>query len=81
MQRYGLGMVVWCTLLGMALAAEQRPAASGAPHVFVQHCSACHGVQGRGDGPAALPSGRLQPISRGLRNGMMDVSPSTRLPL
>ena len=24
-----------------------------APHVFVQYCSACHGVHGRGDGPAA----------------------------
>lgn len=59
MQRYGLSVVVWCTLLGMALAAEQRPATSpstavsGAPRVFVRYCSACHGVQGRGDGPAA----------------------------
>ena len=53
MQRYGLGMVVWYTLLGMALAAEQRPAVSGAPRVFVRYCSACHGVHGRGDGPAA----------------------------
>jgi mono/diheme cytochrome c family protein len=50
MQRYGLSMVVWCTLLGMALAAEQRPAA---PPMFVRYCSACHGIHGRGDGPAA----------------------------
>jgi mono/diheme cytochrome c family protein len=59
MQRYGLGMVVWCTLLGMALAAEQRPTASpgatvsGTLPVFVRYCSACHGVHGRRDGPAA----------------------------
>ena len=65
MQRYGLGMVVWCTLLGMPLAVEQRPTASpgaavsGAPRVFVRYCSACHGVHGRGDGSAA-PA--LQPL-------------------
>ena len=60
MQRYGFSaVVVWWILLGMALAAEQRPAASpdvavsGAPRVFVRYCSACHGMHGHGDGPAA----------------------------
>jgi mono/diheme cytochrome c family protein len=60
MQRSSLGMaVVWWTLLGMVLAAEQQPPAvpgaarREAPRVFVQYCSACHGVHGRGDGPAA----------------------------
>jgi mono/diheme cytochrome c family protein len=60
MQQYRLGMVVvWWLLLGVALAAAQRPPAvpSGAmreaPYVFVRHCSACHGTHDRGDGPAA----------------------------
>ena len=60
MQRYGRGlMVAWWMLLGMTLAAAQRPPAvprgamREAPYVFVRHCSACHGWQGRGDGPAA----------------------------
>src|SRR5512132_3118854 len=59
MQRYGLGiMVVWWTLLGMALAAEQpQLSPTEMVHVghryFVRYCSACHGLEGRGDGPAA----------------------------
>ena len=59
MQRYGLGViVVWGTLLGMALAAEQRPSIPDetervGQQYFVRYCSACHGVEGRGDGPAA----------------------------
>jgi mono/diheme cytochrome c family protein len=58
MQRWSLGVVVWWTLLGMALAAELRPPLPGEPgqvghQYFVQYCSACHGVEGRGDGPAA----------------------------
>jgi mono/diheme cytochrome c family protein len=59
MQRYGLGViVVWWTLLGMALAVEQRPsipdeAVRVGQQYFVRYCSACHGVEGRGDGPAA----------------------------
>ena len=59
MQRYGLGnMVVRWTFLGMALAAEQSQLNSAEMvHVgqryFVRYCSACHGAEGRGDGPAA----------------------------
>jgi mono/diheme cytochrome c family protein len=60
MQRYGLGVVVWWwTLLGIALAAEQRPptvpstAVSEGQRLFARYCSACHGVHGHGDGPAA----------------------------
>ena len=59
MQRYGLGIiVVWWTLLGMALAAEQPQLSPGdMVHVghryFIRYCSACHGVEGRGDGPTA----------------------------
>src|SRR6266540_357501 len=59
MQRYGLGIiVVWWTLLRMALAAEQPQLSPGEMvHVghryFVRHCSACHGAEGRGDGLAA----------------------------
>jgi mono/diheme cytochrome c family protein len=56
-------MVVWWTLLGMALAAEQ-PQLSPAEmvhvghHYFIRYCSACHGAEGQGDGPAAAA---LQP--------------------
>lgn len=64
MQRYGPGiMVVWWTLMGMALAAEPPPLSpTEMVHVghryFVRYCSACHGAEGRGDGPAAAA---LQP--------------------
>jgi mono/diheme cytochrome c family protein len=59
MQWYGLGiMVVWWTCLGMALAVEQSQLSPAEMvHVghryFVRYCSACHGAEGRGDGPAA----------------------------
>ncbi len=59
MQRYVLEiMVVWWTLLRMALAAEQ-PQLSPAEMVhvghryFVRYCSACHGAEGRSNGPTA----------------------------
>jgi mono/diheme cytochrome c family protein len=84
MQRYGLGViVVWWTLLGMALAAEQRPSIPDetervGQQYFVRYCSACHGVEGRGDGPAAPV---LQPppaISRASPGGVGGTSRSTR---
>jgi mono/diheme cytochrome c family protein len=60
MPQYGRGVVVvWWTLVGIALVAEQRlpttPSATTreAPRVFVQYCSSCHGAYGRGEGPAA----------------------------
>jgi mono/diheme cytochrome c family protein len=58
MQRYGLGIIaVWWALLGMALTAEPPLSPAEMVHVgqryFVRYCSACHGVEGRGDGPAA----------------------------
>lgn len=58
MQRYGVGLVVgWWLLLAMALAAEPPPTPEEVVRVghqhFVRYCSACHGVEGRGDGPAA----------------------------
>jgi mono/diheme cytochrome c family protein len=63
MQCYGLSLVVgWWLLLAMALAAESPPTPEEAVRVghqhFVRYCSACHGVEGRGDGPAAAA---LQP--------------------
>ncbi len=64
MQRYGLGIVVvgWL-LVEIALAAEQCSLAvpgtvCEAPRVFVRYCNACHGMEGRGNGPAATA---LQP--------------------
>jgi len=60
MQRWGVGVVVmWWIFLGRALVAEPQPAGltdaavSEGQRLFVRHCSACHGVEGRGDGPAA----------------------------
>jgi len=55
------GMIVmWWTLLGVALATAQQPPApipgemvSAGRQYFVRYCSACHGMTGHGDGPAA----------------------------
>jgi mono/diheme cytochrome c family protein len=57
-QGAGLIAVVWWLLLGMVLAAAQPQSSPTADvrvghQYFVQYCSACHGVEGRGDGPAA----------------------------
>ena len=60
MQRCGLGVVVlaWI-LLRVALAAAQPlprvpgETVSAEQQYFMRYCSACHGVEGRGDGPAA----------------------------
>ena len=60
MQRCGLGVVVlgWI-LLRVALAAAQPlprvpgETVSAGQQYFRRYCSACHGVEGRGDGPAA----------------------------
>ena len=60
MQRCGLGVVVlaWI-LLRVALAAAQPlprvpgETVSAGQQYFMRYCSACHGVEGRGDGPAA----------------------------
>src|SRR5947208_15073663 len=60
MQRWGVGVVgMWWIFLGRALVAKPQPAGltdaagSEGQRLFVRHCSACHGVEGRGDGPAA----------------------------
>jgi mono/diheme cytochrome c family protein len=59
MQRYGLGIiVVWWTLLGLALVAEPPPLSQAemvqvGQRYFIRYCSACHGAEGRGDGPTA----------------------------
>ena len=51
-------VVLWWTLMGMTLAVAQPPLGPGETarvgrHYFVRYCSACHGMEGRGDGPAA----------------------------
>lgn len=60
MPRWGVGMVMmWWICLGSALVAVPQPAAptdaavSEGQRLFVRHCSACHGMAGQGDGPAA----------------------------
>ena len=58
MQRWSPGVVMaWWTIVVMALKAEPQPIQGGAVRVghqyFVRYCSACHGMEGRGDGPAA----------------------------
>ena len=66
MPRYGVGvMVLWWTLLGGTQAAAQQPLSAGETvrvgrQYFVRYCSACHGIEGRGDGPAA-PALRTPP--------------------
>ena len=57
--------VVGCLLVGVTLAAAQPPPIPGATmsagqQYFVRYCSACHGMTGRGDGPAA-PALRTPP--------------------
>lgn len=49
-------LVAWLSLPGLALAAEQTPpttSMSAGQQYFVRYCSSCHGMEGRGDGPAA----------------------------
>ncbi len=61
MQRSSLsfivGLVGWWFLLTIGFAAEPPPLAEEAvrqgQQYFVRYCSACHGGEGRGDGPAA----------------------------
>lgn len=61
MQRYGSAVVVagaWMLLGIVAVVAQPLAPISGetmraGEQYFVRYCSACHGLQGRGDGPAA----------------------------
>jgi len=59
MRRYGLGcVVVWWTILGLAVAAAPQQMSPDdtvrlGQHYFVRYCSSCHGLEGRGDGPTA----------------------------
>ena len=58
--------VVGCLLVGVTLVAAQPPppipgaTMSAGQQYFVRYCSACHGVTGHGDGPAA-PALRTPP--------------------
>ena len=51
--------VLGCLLVGMTLVAAQPPppipgeTVSAGQQYFVRYCSACHGMTGHGDGPAA----------------------------
>jgi len=62
---FGSG-VVGCLLVGMTLVAAQPPPGipgatmSAGQQYFVRYCSACHGMTGRSDGPAA-PALRIPP--------------------
>lgn len=40
-------------LYGIATAPRKAPDIAGAKALFAQNCAACHGAEGRGDGPAA----------------------------
>jgi mono/diheme cytochrome c family protein len=56
--------LVWWLLLAMMLTTAQPQsippeAVRVGHHYFVRYCSACHGIEGRGDGPAASA---LQPL-------------------
>src|SRR5689334_13664290 len=67
MRLWSLGSgVLGCLLVGMTLGAAQPPPSipgatmSAGQQYFVRYCSACHGMTGRGDGPAA-PALRTPP--------------------
>jgi mono/diheme cytochrome c family protein len=60
MQRWSLrAVVLWWVFLALPLAAQEKPAPipgatmSAGQQYFQRYCSACHGLTGRGDGPAA----------------------------
>jgi mono/diheme cytochrome c family protein len=59
MQWSGMAVVaVWWMVLGLSLAVAQPASRPGEAvgvgrDVFVRYCGACHGEDGRGDGPAA----------------------------
>jgi mono/diheme cytochrome c family protein len=60
MQRWHWNIiVVWWVLLALPLAAEEKPplipgaTMSAGQQYFQRYCSACHGLTGHGDGPAA----------------------------
>lgn len=60
MQRWSLRVVVlWWVCLALPLAAQEKPppipgaTMSAGQQYFQRYCSACHGLTGRGDGPAA----------------------------
>jgi high-affinity iron transporter len=36
----------------LSIAPARPPSLDGAPALYAQHCAACHGAEGRGDGPA-----------------------------
>jgi high-affinity iron transporter len=54
------GMLRWALVEAyrLRLAPRAAPALERAPGLYAQHCAACHGAEGRGDGPAAK---RLEP--------------------
>jgi mono/diheme cytochrome c family protein len=45
--------VVCALLLGLAACAPRREANPAGADLYLRYCAACHGPQGRGDGPAA----------------------------
>lgn len=60
MQRWSIRvMILWWVLLALPLAAQEQPppipgaTMSAGQQYFQRYCSACHGLSGRGDGPAA----------------------------
>ena len=69
MQRWYRNVVVfWWVLLTLPLAAEEKPplipgtTMSAGQQYFQRYCGVCHGLSGRGDGPAAPALHRPQPI-------------------
>ncbi|MBF9033284.1 c-type cytochrome [Rhodobacterales bacterium HKCCE2091] len=58
--------MTWKTMIamagcGLALSACATPEADVGRNLFAEHCVACHGPAGRGDGPAAADVGRPVP--------------------
>lgn len=42
-----------CLALTACTAAEQKPVSRNGQSLYMENCAACHGDEGRGDGPAA----------------------------
>jgi len=70
-----LGALIGAGLLSSANPLAISHAAEGGKAVYGQHCAACHGVNGAGDGPAAV---WLYPKPRHFNSGLFKIKSTPR---